>query len=283
MKKNLLLRRTIYGGLLSILLFFLWDPYDFFFKGNKYIGGHPLPTIIAKGMFQDFEKAYSINSQWADSTLKIPLKTLHEMGDNLFTRFGDATSQGVAFHYVLRDEGGKKYFSYVVSAATLLTKDPPVFPTIKGNNKSYFWLKENGGIEPITHKEMDVLKAAYLQQIKVKDTYPKDSVIHIKDFEHPTFSFFSGKSLKAFFTQNISGRNIQHLDLHIFNGAVHNEDVVLSSGHKDTLDVQVPILVFADNQKGTIYMDGGAFSDTQPYRNRALDVGRLCPPECNKM
>jgi len=301
LKPKKLVLYTILGTLSStiILLFLLYKSERFpFVRANNLDGGVAIPERTVNNMRQSFKWFYKsgmTNSNKDDISLYINPKIFFEnielsIDYILSDAARDNEAEGLNFEYILTNDndGQGDYFNYLIYRGrrdgTALT------------NAKYYFIKRDSTLHEVPNLvNRNSLKESYTNNVKINcfSTYGSRNILDLKynykdddalESCHPLRCFYSFKMLHYFFENNIN--YISHLEMEqrLFN---KNVKIVLSNGavflpitepHLDDYNLQTPIINFNINNKPHL---GNEFKPDSPFCKMALDIGRLCPTECN--
>ncbi len=219
----------------------------------------------------------NISDQYA---LKVNLQTfINHLGLNTPAN----PNEGGAFYYILnRDINNKWYFSYALTPAEYqnhqVTATPPgsiqyLTPLHSGNNT----LIDGTNINPYIadfNNNVEVRELGTDQKILAADF---QSQINTK---HPTNTFLDKQQLTKFITDN--GFSIASPPQNVYVRFLHG-GVYLKKFGSYNVRVLTTILVLEDfNQPtSTLLLDNEPYDITALYKNKAMNVGRLCPPQCD--
>lgn len=238
--------------------------------------GFPLPLQLHIELKNNFYKTYLPHNSIADLNLRIPLSNIFDSTLGIDTALMRTSGgDGVILHYAVEQAAPGPHYSYIISYGKLTTSGlNPIPVKVTGGENFYLHLKHTT-TELVNQTEFDALTNYYKNNVKLSDycAYNVAKFVNQVNY-HPLKCYYDSTNLIRFMKDNapLAGRY-----LHVFNAAVY-QDLVKIGGQGT--HVQTPILAFGDNTLPTV--SSGAFDHNKPYKDRALDVGRLCPPNCNK-
>lgn len=256
--------------------------------------GFPIPEASVQDLTSNFSIAYKsafINPQ---GTAEFVNQTIIN-NQNLKIKVADIVSflginpeynnnNGAALFYILDlDNNNNRYFTYAITPATYDYNQKKVIPILNPNpNEQYLVPTWNGSFKKIDEAEFQVRKNDYLGTIKIRElSYNQALQINtlegITTKKHPTNCFYSDEQIYKFHKDNKDiAANPDLFYLKIVNGAIYKNYNTQDQYY--SFKVQVPILIFQyDN---ALLSNDSALVQDKPYENKAMDVGRLCPPSC---
>ena len=215
---------------------------------------------------KEFDKTYSALGGLNSAILKV------EISDTLINeieRLAAVDNKGLVFYYGYLEN--KKEICYLIG---LGNQDPQSlkfehypFPKRPGLHPAFFLVfsSNDNYLTPVGANTFVKLTEAYKKNI----TQNKTSIS--SNMDHPLMVYHQGKELKKFYDEYKLG---SPLYLHIANGSG------LTSQGIGTY--QVPIILFGNDQVPfpTDDINYVARGLNEPYRNKALDAGHVCPPHC---
>ncbi len=191
----------------------------------------------------------------------------------------------IAFYYLLNIENpSDKYFTYVISKA--VHKNVNGRDTIESIstdvNGRYFMLSKTtaSNYELINAAKFKSFVEAYIGQVKFLSkttglTYP------VKNYIHPLISYHEASSFYQFYNENKdSASNPNMLMLKVKNIINDPDFNIINRNDGSSLNdfCQAPLSYFYEGSK--LFLsdkpNGG-----KKYLFRGMNVGRMCPPECN--
>jgi len=221
-------------------------------------------TMTALAKFE-FELLYSSNSRNLQfSPVKVELTPLII---GLFKKYPNTTESGLVLHYGLSHN--KDSLQYILSLGEQKSSNSSVssspFPADTNSPQPYYILfdgkKQTGTY--INNVEFCVRINKYRNGVKMKIGNNDVDISAISN--HPYFVYHQGRELDLFIEHN---KNFNPSHLHIIHGVGNNQN---ATHH-------MPILVFGNSTK-PLHINNN--NEAQIYKNKALDVGHLCPSLCN--
>lgn len=191
-------------------------------------------------------------------------------------------NEGIGIFYLVdNDTLTSLKFAFVVTKAKRevnATGDTIITPLPNSTGK-YLMLSPTSNRE-ITGSELGNYMAAYKNNVKFKpfmvSAPPSYSV---NNYNHPHVLYHIGDSAYSFYEDNYNPTTNPNPVIVIENGA-YIKPITLtetSTSTKKDFEVHVPIILFKQN--GVLSLDDIDYPG-KPFKNKALDVGRLCPPDC---
>ena len=256
-------------------------PLSVFARKITAVSSEPLKKREVFSCASLFNKIYKkgVNSEINNIELRIKWTHLNQFLDLASIQTSDNIF--VALYYVINDTNpNNKYFSYIITKARkvneggkdtikpISTNDQGTFLMLNysplGNYfqqvtpdrfKYYHELYKDGNLQ---YNNLDLLGGPYTQQLRDLASM------------HPRISYHTGRNFYKFFSDNIF-TNVNDVYVVFTNGAFHKEGVSIFASS--------PMLFF---EEGTVqHLNDGDHYSPQKFRMKALDVGSLCPPECN--
>ena len=110
--------------------------------------------------------------------------------------------------------------------------------------------------------------------------YPNGTSYRVSELTHPKLIYYSGDNVYNFVMDNAYQSTGEYV-LHVFNGAVYNDNITVDGPVPVTigLHVQTPVLVMGSSSNLFI---SNNYNQSIPFKEMGLDLGRLCPPHCSK-
>ncbi|MCB0733211.1 MAG: hypothetical protein H6608_05210 [Flavobacteriales bacterium] len=240
--------------------------------------GSPISQTLLGQLRQEFQTAYKwqTNSSIVDMEWKANWSDLVNYLDTNWLK--GASDTGIALHYILREENGTQYFSYAITFATLSTNGVNVLNNPNHNNEMLVFTTT--GIQTMNTSELSAMKQRYQDSISVYDVYPNGTSYRVSELTHPKLIYYSGDNVYNFVMDNAYQSTGEYV-LHVFNGAVYNDNITVDGPVPVTigLHVQTPVLVMGSSSNLFI---SNNYNQSIPFKEMGLDLGRLCPPHCSK-
>ncbi|MDL5049515.1 hypothetical protein QQ054_26205 [Oscillatoria amoena NRMC-F 0135] len=236
---------------------------------------HPIPPKMKSSMIAHFNHAYKngLNLSTENKKLDVKWDIVKKYID--FDNLKDKIDFGVGLFYTL--PANKSYFSYIIAKAQVI--NDTIIPVPIFNN-SYLMLGPNSALaQEISSQEIITYMNLYKDNVEVRQ-WPTNNTLEIKDLSnYPKVCFFEGRKFYEFITQNIDLTlgNTSTYDLTVYNGSINTENISHTNTNLYSIDIQTPLLIIENNDQPALSSE---FNITKPYSNKALDVGRLCPPDC---
>jgi hypothetical protein len=246
------------------------------------LNSSPLPARVVEGMHENFVRThiYKIKDQSCvvdsiqiptikDFEIKLDVNFLSNEYRVRLDALQEVRDSGIALSYaLLNTAGGNRYFSYIVSKAIKSTSDQWRLKPLYENNHLVFTM--NGPRSLLDDFFQDSLNTynnvISMDEIPCNQSIPKVIM--------PRTCIYTYESLRKFFEHN-HGRARSHV--FISNGAIS-----IKKGYPNPFYAQTPILRWGNLQKANT-LDNRFDIDGSFYRDKALDVGILCPPDCKTM
>ena len=204
---------------------------------------------------------------------KLTLATEHV---NLINRLGNQTDYGLVIHYGYFEKTpsgspATGNIIYILGKGKLdananIIHEP--FSDVENGQTIEHYIAIANSINPvriIDESEFDVLTCAYRNNVKYKNTRIKDL-----SFDHPLMVYHTPSEFKDFYTGQGSGSS--NTTLYIGHGSIQPDG--------SNTEFHTPLFVLGnDTQFNDLDNLGG--TSVSRYERQALDVGRLCPPNCN--
>ncbi|KAB2916977.1 MAG: hypothetical protein F9K23_07190 [Bacteroidetes bacterium] len=211
----------------------------------------------------------------SDIKLKVPVDIIitHALLDLPLTE-----SEGIAAYYILRqNDNSELYFTYAITPASY--NEGIVTPTPQPNGQVEYLVPTYNGYEKINQALFESYQVLYFQSIEIRE-FTGNKTYRIKDFEakygkkHPTNTFYSENEFYYFHENN---KEIA-VDTTLFYLTFNHGATYIKDPYSGSFKVQTPVLIFEyDN---VLQINNMKLSPGEPYKAKALDVGRLCPPDC---
>lgn len=245
----------------------------------------PLITQFVTTLNSIFQQHYEYrNTNIKNYNLKIKYADIFNANYINLEYIKDKNDTGIALYYAIDTTvNGQKYYTYLITMAksTHSENKDSIEPMATENLKmiTYDFNLNTGGFYKITTSTNFTSKHHKLYKDSVKFhmlTQSSTTTNHGYD-ELSLICYHSGKKTYEFITDNYSIDSLpQNLYVTINNGAL--SDCELKRRY------QTPILILglpsASGNGLELLIDDTTYNG-KPFRNKALDVGRLCPPECN--
>lgn len=227
----------------------------------------------------DFTTEYrNLSNDLIYSPTKINYSTLLE---NTVNRYSQDSHYGFVLHYGY--SVNTKRIVYILGLGTIDSQNNDgvghcPFPASQNPEGStdFYILLANVGANPyaiLDQTTFNNLKSAYLDNIQLITQEGPQLVKNVAN--HPEMVFHNPSELKSFQDEYISASN---LALYMVHGSLP----VTGSGPGTGIDRHTPVLVFGDDKHffPLDNIDYPAVGLKFPYRNKAFDIGRQCPPNC---
>lgn len=259
--------------------------------------GFPVQQAAVKDMINSFNMSYSsvfinnngqaeqINPNISNIVLKIKVSTIVDfLGiDNIYN-----PNHGVAFFYIIdKDKDGVEFYTYAITPATY-DAEKGVQPKPNANNViEYLVLTPDNIIQGKRISNSDfknVYQKNYFDKIKVREyslsrTFTTNYLETLTSKEHPTNCFYSDEQIYYFHEHNKGvATSTELFYLTVINGAMWCDYYNNSTNLNYYFKTQRPILLFKYNNE--VLSSDNVLDFQRPYYYKALDVGRLCPPDC---
>lgn len=185
---------------------------------------------------------------------------------------------GVGFFYVIDTMNASMTLTYVIVKAMRDIDNDTIKPIFHSDTSKFLMLTNSTpeGYRKITLAQFKNYSSYYKEHLQVRRV---NNVYNVKDIRHPQICFQRGDSLAKFYNHNVDLIPPQsNLFLVIKNGAAFPKAQIMNyAGTVFDLLVQIPIFIFKYN--GSLLLDNSQ-NTKKTFQNKALDVGRLCPPDC---
>lgn len=246
----------------------------------------PVPSTIVTLFEDQFEQSFVGCEEWefcnaiqfnypVGTTTFKPLKIKYSViGDYIdFATPSEELDEGYILHYIVEKLDSHYYFSYAITAGRIDNGQVSAVPMV-GINYGYSIARadyDSCYIKPLGEAEFNNLTKSYCNVISYDD-YPYGYYDIVSDGYLPRSCFYSEADLSSFFAQNDAvPENNRYL--YFKHGATAidiQEDIVYG---------QTPILMWGTKQNPSTIDDVSI--PGSPFKNKALDIGHLCPPNCN--
>ncbi|MBO6516799.1 MAG: hypothetical protein JJ975_09635 [Bacteroidia bacterium] len=238
------------------------NPFD-----NKILSNIAVNLTLFGDLRQNFEERYNYfgNPNPEDEVLEVKVIDLLSV---IPAGYLTTDGRGIAFHHVIENEGGQDFYSFAVTAWKYENNEFTGVP-LDNNKLRILNRSANQGTDEYDFSNLAVKKQTYHKSDTLKVKNGVGAEILVKTLpKHPQACYFEGKNFKKMLDDNTMGNNDV---IEVLNGAIYK-----ANAHG--LNVHSPILVCNKAGVRQLSDEGPAGS----FENKALDVGRLCPPECNK-
>lgn len=247
--------------------------------------GHAIPYPIVKDLFLGFGLSYKFfcNNDISTPDLKVKWNDIDAFIN--VKEYENNKDTGYGLFYILDyDAANNLYLTYAISPAYFNDNADSVF-AIKGSDSvlNFLVIEAAGTTRVIDSSEFIELRDLYNDSLDVCGLISR-SIIPIKSIEKaPKSCYYSGKEVHYFFDDNNYFRSANQIKdslyVRIYNGGINREmppdpDVPFFTD----LLLQTPILMFEYGNNPNITYET---SRKYGYYGKALEVGRLCPPECD--
>ncbi len=223
-----------------------------------------LPETVIADFEQNFNVYYNYPLNSNPDSFEIEI-SIEDFLASVPSAYLTEANKGLAFHYILLDNGGNLYFAYAMSLWKYDTLGLVIIETL--SNGKYKGLGTIGTIDIETLSELNNLKDLYYDNVwnKTEGINPKK----INTFpKHPRYYYHEGTEITALLDDNVMALNDK---IRISNGAIYRADI-------HNLNVQTPIITCIKN--GVEQLNDQTYPAI--FKMKGLDVGRLCPPDCNQ-
>lgn len=257
--------------------------------------GNPLTQSSVQDMVNNFNLSYKfgfmnngvselINKDIFNFNLKIKVETIKAFLsiDNIYN-----LDHGAAFYYIIYiDSQNREFFTYAVTPAKYDSTTKKVTPKVNSQGEFEYLVFTPDNIvtgHKINQTEFQTYRNAYINKVEIReftinDTVKTTDITSLTNEEHPTNCYYSDQQIYFFEKDNSSiPINQNNFYLNLFNGAIYKE--YKFNGKIYNFKVQTPILIF--EYDSSIISSDRVFDPQKPYYYKALDVGRLCPPQCD--
>ena len=243
------------------------------FKGIPKITD-PVHCSALKAAIREFGNRYSASGP---ETLDFcPTKIHFDISNdsfliNLWERYDNQSDFGLVFHYGYQVQGGIGKIVYILSKGRVDTnKNVQYCPFPKGENgksaTNYIVLGPQGSnsYKVILQDDFDALARNYLDGI----SYNGDP-INAGTSKHSKMAYHKPAGLFEFYKEY---KNEQNVHLYITHGCVYHPNEVEP--------IHAPCFIFG-NADEFFPLDDLPLRPAGRFRLKGLDIGRLCPPNCN--
>ncbi|HKK39792.1 MAG TPA: hypothetical protein VJ949_10270 [Cryomorphaceae bacterium] len=226
----------------------------------------PITAQSIKTLQEDFSKEYSSSDGLNNGVIKVAVS---DTLINIIKALSSSDDRGLVFHYGFIEETkeicllmgvgtqnkGEMKFSHEPFPAT--SEYPHEYHLLLAANEIYMKPKTEGTFNKLT------------DSFKNKITQNKISISTNAD--HPKMIYHQGKELKLFYDEYQVGKP---LHLYVYNGSGLTPGV--------TQNYYTPIFLFGNETIPfpTDDIDYVARGLNEPYRNKGMDAGHVCPPHC---
>lgn len=232
-----------------------------------------VPRRTYFGMLADFDNHYikSVLNHDINQQVIIPNLSWAFNWQDFITRTGLSSStseqnKGIAIHYLVEEDN----INYGFSLGERVDNNVCFKPF---DNNKYLKIDSSApsGLSEVEGPAFMTMKDAYLNNMNIaSDIGQIDSIQDIQD--HPRYTFHSFARLNEFHLHNTFDAVVP-TSLFIVHGATYHE------GLSERYRFHVPLLRWRDQNGNEIPINNQPYTGT-PFRNKACDVGHLCPPDC---
>lgn len=272
---NNLIQRS-HDSLISKQIDFSNLPYGLLHRINK---DNPIHCSLIPPLNSAFKKAYgttnpnikqyNLSVLWDKFSQFIQLDSIEKSQDT-----------GMAFFYLVNTEvDNDKYFTYAISKARKNFEKQEIEVVNTEDTFTIVMLtKSTPYYKKIGYAEFKKYQKAYIDNTVVFNENDGNTY-NVKSLRHPTASFHEGIKIKQFYAENeFYIDNPDQLRLSFIHSVKSVPNVLnLTDGTSLTINAQTVISQFTEGVKKFC----GVFTPETPYKLHALDVGTLCPPECD--
>lgn len=226
----------------------------------------PVECSEFKSSIAQFGTVYESDGQLDYYPSKIPLTGTNNRLVSLIDRIATENRYGLVFHYGFENDK----IVYILSKGQLDNDGAVQYCPFEDENDGFFALLQPNGTDPfqeIDGQRFESLTQAYFTHMRSNEISPPsrlDPTVHAKMVYHRPDSLM--RFFEAF---------NQFSDLHLYI----NHGVVLSP--KKDMFYHVPILTIGD--QNVFYEIDNTDNSPNVFYKKALDVGRICPPNCPKV
>lgn len=239
----------------------------------------PLDCAPLKQALIDFVGVYSSTSNLSYMPTKLSFNNSEaDILIDLIRTYNNQNHYGFVFHYGYETQGNDRIV-YILSKGTIHSEPAgregmvEYCPFQNENNEinEHYVLLDPAGIKSyqiIYQNRFNTLKKAYLEQIKVKYNQVDIGVDVVEN--HPLMAYHEPEEFYDFYDLYDT---VGNLHLYIGHGAF--------TYHGDNIPVHTPCFMFGDgNEFFVLDDDDNSQRGQAAFFNKALDLGRLCPPNC---
>ncbi len=231
--------------------------------------------IILKGIFKTCYK--DANPSLIFNTLNINWSVLSNYLSFPTTPFN--SNEGIGLFYVIDNNNPTALLpTFVIARAERIVEgsETKIVPT--DTDGPFLMLKEgnDNGIS-ISREELDTYMTVYKDVIKFQKP-GNPSNFYAKNYTHPYVTFHDGTIFTQFFNDNFPiGEPIpSSLKILVENGASFPKLITTTTGIGLEACLYTSIIFFKNED---LLLDNIIYTN-KPFKNKGLDVGRLCPPDC---
>lgn len=191
------------------------------------------------------------------------------------------SNEGASLYYILnKDNNNNFYFSYALTPSLYQNNQIISTPI---NNVQYLTPLYDGSTDIIPATNISTYINWYKEEVEVRDV-STDNLTTVKNFSnqvgvlHPTNTFLSKQQLINFIIHNnFSLTNpAPHINVRIINGGIS----ITQYGTRNFM-IHTSILILENtNLTSPLLIDNNPYKIPEIYYLKAMNVGRLCPPDC---
>jgi hypothetical protein len=189
---------------------------------------------------------------------------------DIFSNMNDQDRFGLVFHYGYENKGGKGKLLYLLSKGTLESDSVQYCPFSDGENdqtSEHFIYLDPGsaqGFQVIDETTFDNFKKTYTDSMRIET----DGVVKpVSQIVHPSMVYHNPQSFWDFYE---TYKNNPNLHLYIAPGGIRPEGL--------STPMHAPFFVFGNDS--VFFELNNTDRGRDNYREKALDIGQLCPPCC---
>lgn len=238
--------------------------------------GLPIDEDFRSILSKSFKSCYKdANPNLIFPNLKIKWSILSQLFGFPNPQFG--SNEGVGFFNLINDNNE---LTYVIAKAKriVVNGQHKIEPTNPTGPYTMLSTTNDSGIQ-ISKNQFDNYRSLYENNLKL-ESLVGSPVLNASDYFHPLLTFHDGADLIDFFFHNFpQGSTVPtNLDLVVEHGASFPTDIQERTG-SNTLNncLHTAMVFFGIN--GALILDN-THNPTLKFKNKGLDVGRLCPPDC---
>lgn len=253
-------------------------------KANKRQKIRILPSLRNK-MRSNFSSNYGINIGFNIDTVPLSIRLESIKNVTGFIKTDTTVDTLIAKYYVLvtpTNPSENKYFSYVIAAAQKTTSpisgNDTISPIPHPSGGFLLVTKNNSNGKLITSAEFRTILNDYNDSVRFVNGGQNRNV---KDYFHPYVSYHPIQEFLKFYQDNTPlFQNENNIEVLLENGSI-NFNIPIISKLDGTIvyhKCQSPIFIFKEGN--SILLDN-IDRGLSNYIMKGMNVGRLCPPQCD--
>lgn len=236
----------------------------------------PINLIVVEDLMQNFSWLYKheINNAFAAPSLSISGDSFYKVFENAIPASERNTSDtGIVFYHVVVQETATAapYFSFAYTPADRREG----YRAAQSRTGKYYLIKSNGNIETLPKSVIDTYRQKYWTEVVVRGLSGNQPVNLSSVIDTVPECFYSARDLERFRLDNGYISTNPNMRIDFIHGAMHRQ--IGSGSTLGNYKLHTPVLVL---RKGVMPLLNNSVNFSKPYENKALDIGRLCPPEC---